>query len=146
MKLEIIIDEIYKETLLKVFSSSINEDVRMIENFFYETNTPKIIGFKDDEAFIIDADDIVRFFTEDKNTFIQTEKDKFLCRLRIYEIEEKFKNSNFIKVSRGEIVNLDYIKKLDLSFKGTIAIQFKNGDVSYISRRNLSSFKKALGL
>ena len=51
-----------------------------------------------------------------------------------------------MRISRFDIINLDYVKKLDLSFTGTIAVEMKNGDVVYVSRRNLRGFKEALGL
>ncbi len=58
---------------------------------------------------------------------------------------KRLNKNKFIKISRYEIINLDYVKKLDLSFKGTIAVEFKNGSISYVSRRYLKEFKKALG-
>ena len=62
----------------------------------------------------------------------------------MYEIEHRLNNS-FVRISRSEIINISYIKKLDLYFKGTIAVELKNGTVSYVSRRNLKNFKKVLG-
>lgn len=70
----------------------------------------------------------------------------YTTRLRLYQLEDRLPKKQFIKISRSEIVNLDYVKSLDLSFSGTIALELKNGQVTYVSRRSLKNFKEALGL
>jgi DNA-binding LytR/AlgR family response regulator len=64
----------------------------------------------------------------------------------MYELEEKVKSAAFIRISQGELVNLDFIKRLDLSYKGTIALKLTTKDISFVSRRNLENFKKVLGI
>ena len=78
--------------------------------------------------------------------FAVTEDNEYTVRLRLYELEDRLKSSSFIRISQGELVNLDYIHRLDLSFQGTIEIEFKNKTKSYVSRRSIKNFKKALGL
>lgn len=146
MKLEINIDPNIKETLIKVFAESMNHDVALVQSILESSSVNRIVGLKEDEISLLEPEDIIRFFTSDKKVFAKTVEEEYLIRLRMYELEERFRSSTFIRISQGELINLDYVKRHDLSFKGTIALEFKNGDISYVSRRNLKDFKKALGL
>lgn len=145
MKVEIIIDESLDESLVKIYAPSYNEDIENIKRSLETTNIDKILVFKDDEIYLLEYEEIIRCITKDKNVFIESKNGEYKSRMRLYELYERLNKNKFIKISRYEIINLDYVKKLDLSFKGTIAVEFKNGSISYVSRRYLKEFKKALG-
>lgn len=146
MKVEIIIDESIEETNVKIYSSKYSKEVENIRDALSETLLDKIVAFQSKEVFILSFDEIIRIYAQDKSVYIKTKDNTYTTRLTIYEFESKADRRNFIRISRSEIVNLDYVKRLDLSFTGTIAIELANGDVSYVSRRKLKEFKKALGL
>ena len=118
MKLEINIDPNIKETIIKIFAESMNDDVALVQSILGSSSINRIVGLK----------------------------DEYLVRLRMYDLEERFRSTTFIRISQGELINLDYVKGLDLSYKGTIALEFITGDVSYVSRRSLKNFKEALGI
>ncbi|MSS77748.1 LytTR family transcriptional regulator [Anaerococcus sp. AGMB00486] len=145
MKVEIIIDKSLDDTLVKIYTPSYSKDIESIQKSLENLNKNVLVGFKDGEVYILDYKDIVRFTTNDKKIYIETLDNRFMTRLRLYEIAERVDNKYFLKISRYEIINIEYVKRLDLSFKGTIAIEFKNGEVSYVSRRYLKEFKKMLG-
>lgn len=146
MKVEIIIDESIEETKVKIYSSKYSKEVENIRDALSETLLDKIVAFQSKEVFILSFDEIIRIYAQDKSVYIKTKDNTYTTRLTIHEFESKADRRNFIRISRSEIVNLDYVKRLDLSFTGTIAVELANGDVSYVSRRKLKEFKKALGL
>lgn len=146
MKVEIIIDESIEETKVKIYSNKYSKEVENIRDALTETLLDKIVAFQNKEVFILSFDEIIRIYAQDKSVYIKTKDNTYTTRLTIYEFESKADKRNFIRISRSEIVNLDYVKRLDLSFTGTIAVELVNGDVSYVSRRKLKEFKKALGL
>lgn len=146
MKVEIIIDESIEETKVKIYSNKYSKEVENIRDAITETLLDKIVAFQSKEVFILSFDEIIRIYAQDKSVYIKTKDNTYTTRLTIYEFESKADKRNFIRISRSEIVNLDYVKRLDLSFTGTIAVELVNGDVSYVSRRKLKEFKKALGL
>ncbi|MDY6066052.1 MAG: LytTR family DNA-binding domain-containing protein [Finegoldia sp.] len=145
MKVEIILDESLDDTLVKIYTLSYSKDIESIQKSLETINKNVLVGFKDDEVYILDYKDIVRFYAEDKRVYIESLGGKFISRLRLYEIEERVDKNSFLKISRYEIINIAYVKRLDLSFKGTIAVELKNGEVSYVSRRYLKEFKRILG-
>lgn len=146
MKVEIIIDESIEETKVKIYSSKYSKEVENIRDALSETLLDKIVAFQSKEVFILSFDEIIRIYAQDKSVYIKTKDNTYTTRLTIHEFESKADRRNFIRISRSEIVNLDYVKRLDLSFTGTIAVELANGDVGYVSRRKLKEFKKALGL
>lgn len=145
MRVEITIDQKIKETFIKIFARQMNKEVEMIQRLLTTEHT-HIIGQQGDEAVLLEPIRIIRIYTEDKKVFAQCQEREYQLKLRIYELEQLLYHENFIKISQGELVNLAYVKRLDFSFKGTIALELKSGSVSYVSRRYLSNFKKALNL
>ena len=146
MKIDIIIDETIEETRVKIFAKEYSKEVETIKDLLADRLVDKLVAFRDKEVFILSYEEIIRIFAQDKSVFIKTEKGTFSSRFTLYELDQRLDKRKFIRISRSDIVNLDFVKKLDSSFTGTIAVEFKNGDVAYVSRRNLKEFRKALGL
>lgn len=149
MNIEVILDEIYKEVNVKIFSASYSKEVETIKEAIenlQKNPSEKIVAFKKDEIKILDYKEISRFYSENNKLYLDSKRERYLTKLRIYELEERLPRNKFIKISRSEIVNLDYVEKLDLSFTGTIALKMKDGKVTYVSRRNIKKFKEILGI
>lgn len=149
MNIEVILDEIYKEVNVKIFSASYSKEVETIKEAIenlQKNPSEKIVAFKKDEIKILDYKEIARFYSENNKLYLDSKRERYLTKLRIYELEERLPRNKFIKISRSEIVNLDYVEKLDLSFTGTIALKMKDGKVTYVSRRNIKKFKDILGI
>ncbi|MDK8340325.1 LytTR family DNA-binding domain-containing protein [Peptoniphilus harei] len=146
MKVDIIIDETLEETQVKIFAKGYSKEVETIKDLLADRIIDKIVAFRDKEVFILSHEEIIRLFAQDKRVFIKTKNGTFSSRLTVSELENRLGKKKFIKISRSDIVNLDFVKKLDLSFTGTIAVELTNGDVAYVSRRNLKEFRRVLGL
>lgn len=144
MKLELNIDEKVKETLVVVSANKIDKEVQNLINYI-EYSSEYLIGIVEDKASIIDIDEIIRVYIEDRKTFVVTLKDTYVVKKKLYEVENMV-TSNFIKISQSEIANIKFIKNLDFSNTGTIVIKYKNSDISYVSRRMIKEFKLKLGI
>lgn len=144
MKLELNIDEKIKETLVVVSANKINKEVQNLINYI-EYSSEYLIGIVENKASIIDIDEIIRVYIEDRKTFVVTLKDTYVVKKKLYEVENMV-TRNFIKISQSEIANIKFIKNLDFSNTGTIVIKYKNSDISYVSRRMIKEFKLKLGI
>ena len=82
MKVEIVIDEKYQETYVKIFTDKYNKEIENLEKSLVNINNNVILGFKDDNAFVLDLKNIYRFFTEDKDVFIECRDNTYKSRLR----------------------------------------------------------------
>ena len=144
MKLELNIDEKIKETLVVVSANKIDKEVQNLINYI-EYSSEYLIGIVEDKVSIIDIDEIIRVYIEDRKTFVVTLKDTYVVKKKLYEVENMV-TRNFIKISQSEMANIKFIKNLDFSNTGTIVIKYKNSDISYVSRRMIKEFKLKLGI
>lgn len=146
MKVEVIIDESLDENKVTIYAKKYSKDIENIRDMLTDRLLDKIVAFYDKEIFILSFDEIIRIFAQDGDVFVKTNNKIYKVRLTLTELEKRLDKKKFIRISRSEIVNLDYVKRLDLSFTGTIAVELANNEVSYVSRRRLKDFKKILGL
>ena len=144
MKVELNIDEKFKEILVTISTDEINDEVQELVNYI-EYKEDYLVGIADDQVCVLDISDIIRVFVEDRKVFVVTTKGKFIVRKKLYEMNNLL-TKDFVKISQSEIANIKFIKNLDLSIRGTIVIVYKNSDISYVSRRLLKDFKTKLGL
>ena len=144
MKVELNIDEKFKEILVTISTDKINDEVQELVNYI-EYKEDYLVGIADDQVCVLDISDIIRVFVEDRKVFVVTTKGKFIVRKKLYEMNNLL-TKDFVKISQSEIANIKFIKNLDLIIRGTIVIVYKNSDISYVSRRLLKDFKTKLGL
>ena len=144
MKVELNIDEKFKEILVTISTDKINDEVQELVNYI-EYKEDYLVGIADDQVCVLDISDIIRVFVEDRKVFVVTTKGKFVVRKKLYEMNNLL-TKDFVKISQSEIANIKFIKNLDLSIRGTVVIVYKNSDISYVSRRLLKDFKTKLGL
>ena len=144
MKVELNIDEKFKEILVTISTDKINDEVQELVNYI-EYKEDYLVGIADDQVCVLDISDIIRVFVEDRKVFVVTTKGTFIVRKKLYEMNNLL-TKDFVKISQSEIANIKFIKNLDLSIRGTIVIVYKNSDISYVSRRLLKDFKTKLGL
>ena len=144
MKVELNIDEKFKEILVTISTDKINDEVQELVNYI-EYKEDYLVGIADDQVCVLDISDIIRVLVEDRKVFVVTTKGKFVVRKKLYEMNNLL-TKDFVKISQSEIANIKFIKNLDLSIRGTIVIVYKNSDISYVSRRLLKDFKTKLGL
>lgn len=144
--IEIIIDEKYKEPKILVYTNELNEKVNTIINRIKTSNEKNIIGYKDDEAFILKINDIEIIYTEDKKVYAKTDEAVYIIKKRIFELESALEASNFVRISNSEIVNFKKVKSIDFKFTGTIMLKLSSGKKAFTSRRYIKKIKEYLGM
>jgi DNA-binding LytR/AlgR family response regulator len=142
MKITIITDKTKdEEIIIRVHEKT--ELIEKIEKLVNETSDG-FIGYKENEAMMLDINDINCFITENNKVFAMTD-EKLLIKERLYKIEEKLDN-NFIKINQSCLANINKIVKVQATFSGSLSVVFRNGYTDYISRRNLKNVKERLGV
>ena len=141
VKLNIISD--LQETIVSITTPKVSEEVNELIEYI-ENNEQQIIGYQENTRIkLIKKVDIVRVYIEDKKIYAETKENTYYLKNRLYELEASL-GENFIKISQSELANIKFIDKLDVSIKGTIIINYKNGSSSYVARRQLKIFKEKL--
>lgn len=143
MKISIYIDK-KREEEIQIFVHEESELLEQIKSLVTDYST-QINGFKDKEIHPLKITDIFCFTVESNKLFALTENDKFLIKERLYNVEKDLP-SNFIKINKSCIANINKIEHFDATFSGTLIVKFKNGHTDYVSRRSVKAVKERLGL
>ena len=143
IKLETVSD--MGETEVVIRCRELDEETeRLLSTIRLFANT--IIGKKDNKTFILKPEDICYFDTQDNKVLLITEEAVYETPLKMYEIEEKFKNTGFLRVSRYSIINLRKVSYLEPLFNGRMVAVMKNGDKVVITRLYIQALKNTLGM
>jgi DNA-binding LytR/AlgR family response regulator len=130
-----------KENILKIL-----ELLDSISNRNEDNNT--IIGRKDDHNFeIIPFREILYFEGRGNYAYCITETGKYRIKEKLYELEKKLMNSEFIRVGKSFIVNTKNIKEIIPWFGRRLLLKFKdNKSEIEVSKNYVKSFKSHLGI
>ena len=144
VKVELNIDKKYEETIVTTSANKVNDEIQNLVNYI-ENKEDYFIGVSGGKVRLLNTEDIIRVYVEDRKVYVVTVEGRFIVRKKLYEVQNTL-TKDFIKISQSEIANVKYIHSLDLGLRGTIVISYKNSDISYVSRRMLKEFKMKLGL
>lgn len=79
--------------------------------------------------------DIICFYSENKNNYCKTKNQSYKIKSKLYEIEKL--NTDFMRISKNCIVNINHIKNFDISKTGSIKINLDDETFKIVSRRKI---------
>ena len=145
MQIKTIIDKKYKETEIHVLKDSLDDEVRNVVRELHGIFDETLTGTDErGNKCVLRPLDIVSFYAEGQRVFAIDDSERYSVSSKLYELEEKYGKSGFVRISKSEVVNFKKIKSLDMSFTGTIKVIMKNGYETYTSRRNVAKIKEIL--
>jgi DNA-binding LytR/AlgR family response regulator len=106
----------------------------------------KIAGSKDGNITMIDPSNIFYFEGVDNKVFLYCKQNVYETKLKLYEIEEEYRNSNFFRASKSVILNVSKIKSISPAYSGRFEALLFNGEKIVISRQYVPDLKKKLCL
>lgn len=142
MKCKVFIDKNHEEEVV-IYSHQRNSLVDQIESLV-NAQEVELIGYKEQEAVRLDLPDVFCFICENNKVYAITEKEKYKIKLRLYQLEEKLPH-NFVKLNQSCIGNISNIQRFKASFGGSLSVEFKNGYVDCVSRRQIKIVKERFG-
>lgn len=146
MKVEIVVDKNLKEKEVIIKTPKVDQESLDIKEKILSNDIQILSGIYDEKLEIIDLDDIIRIYANDKKVFTVTEKKTYLMKLPLYKIEDYLSGKNFVRISNSEIINLDRTKNFDFKYLGTISCTMVNGDICFVSRRAMKKVREILGV
>ncbi len=92
--------------------------------------------------------DKIRYITaKDDYSCLYTEDDHYLSTISLAQLEVRLADSNFFRVHRRHIVNLDYVSEVESIPGGTLQLTMRDdGEKIPVSRRRVAPLKKVLKL
>lgn len=146
MKIEIQVDSSCKEPKIIVVTDQVTEEINNLVERISQVVPQVLVGFQKGSAEIVEEEKISRIYAEDGKVVAVADGNEYILRLRLYELEKRLNKSCFVRISNSEIINLKKVRSFDLNLTGTICVKFKDGTVTYVSRRFVAKIKQVLGI
>ena len=138
-------DNKYKEIELHVCSNALTDEVRAVVGELHEIYDYNIPGTDEiGNKRMIRRTEILSAYSEGQRVIVLTGDGRYVVQKKLYELENELGDTNFIRISKSEIINIRKIKSLDMSITGTIRLVLKTGYETYVSRRNVAKIKEKL--
>ena len=106
----------------------------------------KLTALREGKFVQLPTRDIYYFEAVDNRVFAYLEKDVYECRLKLYELEQRFAETEFFRATKSTIVNLSKVKSFSPAFNGRFELLMKNGEKLIVSRQYVPALKTKLGL
>ena len=121
---------------------------RDIINLIYavKAGRNKITAFDENEIVQLDSKEIYYFESVDNKVYACCEKKVFEIKQKLYELEEIYKQTDFVRVSKSMIVNISKVNKIVPMFNGRLEGVLSNDEKVIISRQYVANLKKKLGI
>ena len=147
MIINIIKNKNNKETKITIECNEVDNNINRILSLINSTSTSKkITGELNGETYCIEQNDILYFESVDRKTFGYTSDSIYEVPFKLYEIEDRYSNILFFRISKSIIINLNRIKCIKPELNGKILATLDNDEKLYISRQYVSEFKKKIGI
>ncbi|HFI0345574.1 TPA: LytTR family DNA-binding domain-containing protein [Streptococcus suis] len=147
MKVKLAISPEILEDLVTIEAQAMSEQVSHLMTYIQNLDKQRssLTVKKGEQVYLVEHDEIVRLYLEDKILQVETLETTYTSNLRLYQVKEDLP-SNFLQISQSEIIHIKQLDHLKLTANGLVKLVMKNGSVTYSSRRYLKVIKERLGL
>lgn len=94
---------------------------------------------------LFDARRVGRFWADERYTVFRADGEEFLSDEPLNALEERLGPHRFLRVHRGELINLDMVVALH-NDDGIAEVELDDGQRARVSRRQVGALRRALGL
>jgi len=105
-----------------------------------------LVASAEGKLFRLNPKNILFIEAVDRKTFCYTTDNVYEVELKLYELEEKYRVMDFMRISKSFIINIQKIASLKPDFGGKILATMENGEKLYISRQYALALKEKLGI
>lgn len=107
--------------------------------------TTQLWGYIDNIIKPLELNEVYLIESLQSKVYAKTAKQTYQVKKKLYELEE-FLPRNFVKISRSEFVNLDYLDHLEVAANATVILKLTNGQEAFVARRCIKNLKARLGI
>ena len=130
------------ETEIIIRGDVTSEEVVSLLQLLKKRNSGKLILYKEEEQYIVDADEIVFIEVSGSKVYAYTKQDTYEAKQKLYEIRESLGGRAFVQINKSVIVNINCVKSIQAEFSGNYRCKLKNRKESLtISRKYFKEFK-----
>ncbi|MGH9662817.1 MAG: LytR/AlgR family response regulator transcription factor [Bryobacteraceae bacterium] len=104
----------------------------------------KIVGRSGEEYFLLDADEVLAFQAEGELVWIVTAQHRFLATQSLRSIEARLTKSQFQRVHRNAIVNVNHVRKMSALSSQRWLLTLSNQQQMTVSKRQAHAVRQLL--
>lgn len=146
MKINLKIDDKVTEPQITIESNALTDEIKAIIQCIEDMNCiHQLPGHRDNMVSLIKVDAITSIKTESKQVIALTHETRYVIKSRLYTLEQELP-SQFMRISKSELINLDKLVKLSMEPNGLIKMYLSHNYETYASRHYLKSIKERLEL
>ena len=106
----------------------------------------KLTGYAEDRIVKLQPKDIYYFEAVDNHIFAYTAKEAYEVHKKLFELEQEYEHTDFLRISKSVIVNISKIAYVKPIFNGRFEANLKNDEKIIVSRQYVAALKKKLGI
>ena len=134
-----------QETEVIIRGDVTSEEVVSLLQLLKKRNSGKLILYKEEEQYIVDANEIVFIEVSGNKVYAYTRLDTYEAKQKLYEIKDMLGGRSFAQINKSVIVNINCVKSIQAEFSGNYRIKLKNRKESLtISRKYFKEFKDCI--
>ena len=145
MQVKIMEDDTIEETIITIRCRKKDEKIKTLVSIL-QMQDHKLIGRYRGEDYMVSLHDIFYIETIDEQVYLYTQTTIYTSDLRLYEIEERCIEYDFLRASKSTIINFQKIQSLRPDLDGRIQVTMKNDKKLFVSRQYAPILKKRLGV
>ncbi len=128
-------------------SNELDKLIQIMKLIIPKAQTNRIIGLEGETYHIIDIFDILYFEARSSFVFCKTKKGEYKIKEKLYEVEGKLPDDQFIRISRSFIVNIDKVSTIAPWFNRRLLLTFDDTESTVeVSKNYVTAFKTFLGM
>ena len=121
------------------FNENYNEIENLIE-YIKEFDKRKVVVYDGYNIVQVNIEDIMYFYSDGNYNFCKTKDKQYRVKRKLYEIDKI--SNDFVRISKGCIINIKQVKSFDIGENRNIIVKFIDNSEQYVSRRKIKEVYK----
>lgn len=136
----------FEETSITINAPELSNEIQNLIQYISNINTipNQIVANKNNKVYFIEVEKVICFFSKDKYNYVRIKEGIYKIKYKLYELEEIFKQKDFIRISNSCIININQVECFDTSILGTVLVKLKDNTQETVSKRNVAQIMKLL--
>jgi len=112
-----------------------DDEIENIIEYIKSFDRQKIVVYDGYNMVQINIEDIMYFYSDKNYNFCKTKDKEYRVKSKLYEIDKK--SNDFLRISKGCIINIKQVKSFDIGENRNIIVIFNDGSKQFVSRRKI---------
>ena len=111
------------------------EEIENIIKYIQDFDKRKIAVYDGYNIVQIDIENIMYFYSDGNYNYCKTNNKEYRVKNKLYEIDKM--STDFLRISKGCIININQVKSFDIGENRNIIVRFYDGSEQFVSRRKI---------